>query len=95
MLPQTGAVALFFNSKGPDYLKELLIPYEPKRCLRSAASNSLVEPKMKLKTFGDRAFSAACPKLWNQLPVPIKSSTSVAMFKRLLKTHFFRLAFHQ
>ena len=83
------------NNKGPEYLKELLIPYAPDRCLRSASSNSLVVPRMKLKTYGDRAFSAAGPKLWNQLPVPIKNSTSVAMFKRLLKTHFFRLAFNK
>ena len=83
------------HNKGPEYLKELLVPYAPPRCLRSASSNKLVEPRTKLKTYGDRAFSVAGPKLWNRLPSSIKDSSSVDSFKRALKTHMFKLAFRE
>jgi hypothetical protein len=78
------------NDKGPAYLKELLTPYQPSRVLRSTASNLLVVPKTRMKTYGDRAFSVAGPKLWNSLPCSIKNCTSVSAFKKALKTHLFR-----
>ena len=81
------------NDKGPEYLRELLIRYTPSRSLRSASSNSLVEPRTKLKTYGDRAFSVMGPRLWNMLPSSIKDSNSVDTFKRALKTHYFKKAF--
>ena len=43
-----------------------------------------------LKTYGDRAFSVAAPRLWNALSMDIKLSLSVSVFKNTLKTHFFR-----
>ena len=46
------------------------------------------------KTLGDRAFSAAAPKLWNGLPSQIRNEPNFNRFKGLLKTHFFRLAFY-
>ena len=51
-------------------------------------------PKMKtLVTYGDRAYSIAAPKLWNQLPLDIKLAKSVDCFKSQLKTHLFKNAF--
>jgi len=38
---------------------------------------------------GDRAFAVAAPRAWNSLPDAIRRSTSLAVFKRLLKTHFY------
>ena len=38
-----------------------------------------------LATLGDRSFTAASPKLWNDLPVVIRHAINVAAFKRLLK----------
>ena len=81
------------NGKGPAYLKELLIPYNPSCALRSASSNNLVEPRTHMKSYGDRAFCVMGPRLWNSLPSDVKDSVSVESFKRALKTHFFRLAF--
>ena len=46
------------------------------------------------KTYGDRAFSVAGPKLWNELPIEIKNSNNVDSFKRKLKTHLFKAAFY-
>ena len=45
-------------------------------------------------TYGDRAFSVAAPRLWNQLPLHIKNSESVNQFKSLLKTHLFENFFN-
>lgn len=81
------------NNNGPQYLKELLVPYDPPRSLRSTSAYRLVEPKTQC-TAGDRAFGVAAPRLWNNLPLDIKLSKSTDSFKRNLKTYLFRMA-HQ
>ena len=52
------------NRLAPKYIKELLVPYKPRRHLRSEAKGLLDEPRTRLK-FGDRAFSISAPRLWN------------------------------
>ena len=79
------------NRLAPKYIKELLVPYKPRRHLRSEAKGLLDEPRTRLK-FGDRAFSISAPRLWNALPQHLKDSTSCQAFKKCLKTHLFRLA---
>lgn len=79
------------NDLGPTYLKELLIPYTPQRCLRSSSDNLLTPVRTKLSSYGDRAFSSAAPRLWNNLPAEIRSSDSLTVFKCKLKTHLFRI----
>ena len=46
------------------------------------------------KTLGDRAFENAAPKVWNRLPLEIRQCQSLKIFKVLLKTHLFKLAFY-
>ena len=78
---------------GPSYITQLLVRYNPPRSLRSAGIYLLEVPRVRLKTYGDRPFSVAAPKLRNNLPLEIKLSPSVAVFKSRLKTHLFRIAF--
>ena len=59
------------------YLSELLRYTNGPRLLRSSSQNFLAVPRTRLKTFGDRAFSAAAPRLWNQLPPELRGVTSV------------------
>ena len=59
------------NGLAPKYIKELLVPYKPRRHLRSEAKGLLDEPRTRLK-FGDRAFSINAPRLWNALPQHLK-----------------------
>ena len=47
-----------------------------------------------LKRFGDRAFCAYAPRLWNELPDNIKAADSVQNFKKQLKTLLFRMEFN-
>ena len=61
--------------------------------LRSSCKEYLVVPRSRLKTYGDRAFSIAGPKLWNDLPLEIRKCASVATFKQSLKTFLFKLAY--
>ena len=46
------------------------------------------------KTLGDRAFSIAAAKIWNNLLLNIRSQESFSVIKKLLKTHYFREAFN-
>ena len=76
----------------PEYLSELIIPYNPPRELRSKSSNLLCVPKCRVK-YGERAFSHAGPSLWNTLPSSIRNASSLAIFKKKLKTHLFTEAY--
>lgn len=78
----------------PIYLSELLSIHAPSRALRSAELLLLDVPRTQFKTRGDRAFSAAAPRLWNNLPLSIRSAQSLHCFKSSLKTYFFKLAFN-
>jgi len=84
------------NGLAPQYLVDLLQLHKPSRTLRSSTSEPLrlVQPLTKLVSAGDRAFAAAAPRLWNQLPVDIRTATTVNIFKKKLKTHLFKKAFN-
>ena len=73
----------------PKYLRDLLSLYNPCRSLRSADRLLLHQPRSRLASYGDRSFACAAPRLWNNLPFDIRSSESVSVFKRELKTHLF------
>jgi hypothetical protein len=81
------------HGKAPLYLAELIHLYVPARSLRSGQQSQLDQPKSTMKKYGDRAFSVCGPKLWNNLPSEIKNAESVDSFKRLLKTHLFKVAY--
>jgi hypothetical protein len=81
------------NNQAPDYITELLDIYKPKRTLRSASQNLLAVPQSNTKTYGEKAFQVSAPKLWNSLPDYIRLSSSLGIFKDLVKTHLFRKYF--
>ena len=78
------------HGRAPDYLASRLHPYVPKRQLRSGDQELLVEKRARLESYGERSFSIAAPKLWNKLPLVIRKSGSVDIFKSKLKTYLFR-----
>jgi len=45
-----------------------------------------VKPRLRT-VFGERAFSFAGPKSWNDLPSHLQTVTSTDSFKRQFKTH--------
>ena len=71
----------------PGYMSNIvsLVSDDPgRRQLRSATSTDYHVPRTKTK-LGDRAFSIAGPKAWNNLPQPVCSADSLDSFKRKLK----------
>ena len=81
------------NGISPQYLKNLITPRSSLRTLRSSDKCLLHTPKWNLVSYGRRSFSSAAPELWNSLPLDIKTSPNVNIFKRRLKTHIFQRAF--
>jgi hypothetical protein len=78
----------------PEYLQELIQRYQPSRSLRSADKCLLVVPKIRTKTYGERAFSVCGPSLWNELPINVKQCGNINIFKSKLKTHLFVTAYN-
>ena len=82
------------NGLAPPYLCDLITKYVPRRNLRSLNGHRLVDVGYKLTRYGLRSFSVASAKLWNALPLDIRTSDNLMQFKRNLKTHLFRKAFY-
>ena len=80
------------NGIAPQYLSNLLVPYNPTRALRSSDKHLLVVPRTS-SSLGGRAFSAVAPSLWNWLPFDIRCCDSFQSFKNLLKTHLYNKAY--
>ena len=84
------------QQQAPDYISNMLHLHTSDRRLRSTSSApQLFEPRTFHTTFADRAFSCYAPRLWNQLPAQIRNSSSISIFKQLLKCHLFALAYGQ
>ena len=77
------------NNLYPSYISDLLETYKPARNLRSSCRKLLVVSRSKLKCYGDRAFSVAAPRLWNDIPDSINCSEDLSSFERNLKTYLF------
>ena len=84
-----------YHKTAPSYLCDLITPYSNSCNLRS--NNQLLlascQPRTKLKTYGERSFQYAAPNEWNNLPLIIRESPSLAIFKNKLKTFLFHSTF--
>jgi len=78
------------HGTAPSYLAEMLHWYKPGKSLRSQNQLLLIDPTMKLKTYGDRSFAKAAPTLWNDLTLALRKQTNLMAFRSALKTHLFR-----
>ena len=67
------------NGLSPLYLQDLIVPYIPKRTLRSQSAGLLVVPRIHKSRLGGRAFSYQAALLWNQLATWVREvdTTSV------------------
>jgi len=54
----------------------------------------LAFPRYNMSNYGRRAFRFAGPYVWNSLPENIRQSTSIAVFKRSLKTFLLQQISH-
>ena len=75
------------NNLAPAYINSLLKNYKPSCNLRSVDHRLLTVPRSNQRTY---AFSVAAPKLWHALPLDIRNSGSITLFKCKLKTFLFK-----
>ena len=80
------------HEEEPNYLRSLIAVSLPSCLLRSNRGITLSIPRIETNT-GARAFSSCAPSLSNNLSPSVRSATSVATFRRCLKTYLFDLAF--
>ena len=77
------------NNISPNYLNDCIQLYQPNRPLRSSNDYlRLTYPKTHLQA-GDRSFSVSASREWNKLPINIRQSSSISIFKKSVKTHLF------
>jgi hypothetical protein len=83
------------NGSAPRYLGtfERIADQPGLQRLRSAASNRLQVPSVRLSTVGSRAFPVTGPQIWNDLPDEVTSASSLSIFQHRLKTFLFRLSY--
>ena len=81
------------NGFSPSYISNLLSFCSSSYSLRSCSNKLLQVPRSKLKSYGDRRFSIAGPKLWNSIPASLRNADSLNSFKKHLKTYLFHQAF--
>jgi hypothetical protein len=83
------------NGSAPRYLGtfERIADQPGRQRLRSAATNRLLVPSVRLSTVGSRAFPVAGPQVWNDLPDEVTSASSLSVFRQRLKTFLFRLSY--
>ena len=86
-------VSSISSSRFHSYHWRCLIRYEPTRALHSADAHLLEVPRSRLRTQGEKAFSSAAPRLWNNLPLAMRATDSLSAFKKQLKTLLFRRTF--
>jgi hypothetical protein len=64
-----------------------------RRFLRSAHTNCLMVPPVKLSAQVSRAFPVAGHKIWNDLPADVMSAPSLSSFRQRLKAFLFRRSY--
>ena len=75
----------------PEYLSSLLKPIRTGHNTRSESNGLLEIPRAS--TQGDKAFYVCGPRIWNDLPASVRNSSTCAIFKKRLKTYYFKAAF--
>ncbi len=78
-----------YHGLAASYLCDLIDKNLSTYSLRNYDDFLLVEPRTKLKTYSNRAFSKGAPFLWNPLPIDICRSPNVASFKQRDLKHIF------
>ena len=77
------------NGLAPEYLADCMKYNVAAANTRQSTREMLQVSFTTKKTFADRSFSVAGPRLWNKLPIKIRKSETVDSFKNSLKTYLF------
>ena len=80
----------YYNETAPNYINDTLTRKISLPCLRISDDKFLLKFISENQKYKDRKFSTAAPALWNKLTHDIRSSSTIGMFKKKLKTHLFK-----
>ena len=84
------------NGLAPSYLScdfQRVSDLVARQRLRSSSPSTLVVPLTRRSTADDRAFPLAAAQTWNSLPASLTMLSSLASFRRQLKTELFVRSF--
>ena len=84
------------NYNEPKYLRNMLEIFEQGTNVTTRQANEenrLHEPRTNCN-YGERAYSYCAPRLYNKLPLEIRNLPNIVQFKRMLKTHLFKLCYN-
>lgn len=82
--------------QAPEYMSDMVTTCSSVSSLsrlRSSTSGDYIIPRT-IRKLGERAFSVSAPSLWNSLPSDIKLTKCTTTFKKLLKTHLYKVAYY-
>ena len=83
------------NGQAPEYLQQKLSLKNPVQITHSVTEGDILQiPYNKRRTLADHGFSSAGPRLWNSLPIELRTAPPVSIFKKLLKTHLFKICYN-
>ena len=84
------------HGAAPYYLTELCVLVAASTgycCFCSAAREDLMVPRTRTITYGSRSFTVSRPRVWNDLPPTLRSSSTIlGQFQSRQNTTLFRLA---
>ena len=79
----------------PSYLRDFISISDPEhRPIRTVNSSLINVPFTRSSYVQNTVFSHNAPLLWNHLPLHVRSSPSLPVFKARLKTHLFSQYYH-
>jgi hypothetical protein len=74
----------------PSYLATFLTPKVDKIPLRSSSQFSLKPGPRSRTNYGEKSFTRSGPAIWNNLPLHVRSASSIMAFRKSLKTFYFK-----
>ena len=85
------AVLVFKCLRGmaPSYLQELITTEHGHTGLRSSTNELLPITRSRIALVHNGSFSSVGPRLWNSLPVAVRTAENTDIFKTKLKTYLF------
>ena len=82
------------NDLAPEYLQNLIQRKCSLESLRVYNDRYLLErPQSEKENYKNRRFSICSASIWNCLPFEVRSSQTLSVFRKKLKTHLFQTAF--
>ena len=74
------------NNQNPSFLREIFqLRNKSHKPVRSKYTLNLDIPRVHSVRFGNKSLRSLAPKIWNSLPLNIKSATDIAKFKKYIK----------